>query len=752
MKRKFLICVLVLALFLPVCLGLVPQHGMADEAYHTVRVKLSMASSSSCKFKIAGNYFVSESPSFLLTNGDCTISIVNDNLKISNGSASMVVGPKITLRRYQGATNSSTYLTVNNQKYGNTKYLGDMEFSIVNGSVRLINYVPVETYLYGVVAYEMSNSFPLEALKAQAVCARGYVIDCMQSASSSSTYDIGDTSSDQVYRGYVSSYERVIQAVNETAGKVLTYDGDIIRAYFSASNGGQTERYDNWAQSNGNSSKNLAYYQNADDPYDVANPSSLEELSYIPQTFTEEAIEEMDDIIYDLLLDGAKAQLPDAESVTLKETLSVTPDTRKWSYGESNCYRYALVEMTVVADEEESEVTVKIDLDSLVYSSSNKDGIFSRNYNLRMRGAEVSSDASFPGWYLTSRRWGHGVGMSQRGAQQRAKEGQKYDEILAFYYVNTTMTDYDTKAEDLPALPAVSGVPGRVTSSTLNVRQGPSTSFSVIGTVERGRILTIVRKNAASGWHQVYYEGQLGYVSSGHITILSDATYSIPGWLTTLGEKYYLDENGMILTGLQKIGDKAYYFNADGLLQTGLIVDGEKMYYANESGELQTGSVSIGGKKFTFDEETYAADADDVVLDTSSYEIDRAKNTISGVPREVAIADFKKAFSSSDTTIRIVNAAGQEVTSGVVGTGMRIQTVVGDSAIEDLTILVRADVNGDGYIDVNDILEIQSYILGKKEFGYAQFAVADINEDTYADVNDILCIVEDIIGKKMINP
>lgn len=85
----------------------------------------------------------------------------------------------------------------------------------------------------------MGRRLPAEALKAQTVAARGYAIKRLQ-ANTGVHYDITDTTSDQVYRGYVAnetSEEAVLQAVEQTRGKVLTYGGSIITAYYGATNG-----------------------------------------------------------------------------------------------------------------------------------------------------------------------------------------------------------------------------------------------------------------------------------------------------------------------------------------------------------------------------------------------------------------------------------------------------------------------------------------------------------------------------------
>ena len=96
----------------------------------------------------------------------------------------------------------------------------------------------VEDYLLGVVPYEMSNSFPLEALKAQAVCARTYALSHVRG---DPYYDLEDTTNDQVFRGVNLTYGNAIQAVRDTAGVVGTYKGELASCYYSASNGGQTE-------------------------------------------------------------------------------------------------------------------------------------------------------------------------------------------------------------------------------------------------------------------------------------------------------------------------------------------------------------------------------------------------------------------------------------------------------------------------------------------------------------------------------
>lgn len=118
------------------------------------------------------------------------------------------------------------------------KYRGDLELSQYNGNLAVINELPFEEYLYSVVGAEMGESFPLEALKAQAVISRTYAL------TNENVYDIAhavDNTYDQAYYGMANETDTVIQAVNATRGEVLV-DQQLnpVTAFYSASAGGST--------------------------------------------------------------------------------------------------------------------------------------------------------------------------------------------------------------------------------------------------------------------------------------------------------------------------------------------------------------------------------------------------------------------------------------------------------------------------------------------------------------------------------
>lgn len=148
------------------------------------------------------------------------------------------------------------------------RYRGDLKVFNHSGALDVVNVVGLQGYLYSVVPREMPSSWPLEALKAQAVAARGYAVR----AARASWYDIYDNTHDQVYGGldYSSGEDPgSTAAVQGTAGEVLKYGGSVISAYFSSSNGGRTAAsVDTWGGP-------LPYLASKQDPFDLnaSNPN-----------------------------------------------------------------------------------------------------------------------------------------------------------------------------------------------------------------------------------------------------------------------------------------------------------------------------------------------------------------------------------------------------------------------------------------------------------------------------------------------
>ena len=119
-------------------------------------------------------------------------------------------------------------------------YRGDMAIYNINNTLTVVNFLPLEEYLLGVVPSEMPSKWNLEAHKAQAIAARSYALANLNKRGSHG-YDLKDTPADQAYGGASSETPRTTKAVLSTRGEVLTYDNKIIPAYYHASSGGKTQ-------------------------------------------------------------------------------------------------------------------------------------------------------------------------------------------------------------------------------------------------------------------------------------------------------------------------------------------------------------------------------------------------------------------------------------------------------------------------------------------------------------------------------
>jgi stage II sporulation protein D len=133
------------------------------------------------------------------------------------------------------------------------------------GGVTAVNKVGLENYIRGVVPNESPASWPLEALKAQAVAARSYALG---TNSGNAVFDHYDTVASQVYGGYSSEHPNTNRAVARTAGEVLRSGGEVITAYFHSTSGGYTENVENVFRG----SEHLPYIRGVKDPWDKVSP------------------------------------------------------------------------------------------------------------------------------------------------------------------------------------------------------------------------------------------------------------------------------------------------------------------------------------------------------------------------------------------------------------------------------------------------------------------------------------------------
>ena len=145
-------------------------------------------------------------------------------------------------------------------------YRGILEFRPDTfGGVNAINAVSLEDYIAGVVARESPSSWPAEALKAQAVAARTYAITTSKAGAGFEHY--ADTRS-QVYGGVAAETPSTNQAVADTRGQVVTYDGEPVVTFFFSTSGGRTENVENTNVGAGPQ----PWLKSVEDPYDDVSP------------------------------------------------------------------------------------------------------------------------------------------------------------------------------------------------------------------------------------------------------------------------------------------------------------------------------------------------------------------------------------------------------------------------------------------------------------------------------------------------
>jgi stage II sporulation protein D len=176
--------------------------------------------------------------------------------KLGTYSALRVTGPRGTVLLRGRAANGRV----------NGVYRGAMDFSpgLFSG-VNAINALSLDTYVRGVVGDESPPSWPLEALKAQAVAARTYALTTMKPTAG---FDVYPDTRSQVYGGVAAEEASTDAAVAQTSGEVVTYNGAPVVTYFFSTSGGRTENVENTPLGN----EPRAWLKSVDDPYDTTSP------------------------------------------------------------------------------------------------------------------------------------------------------------------------------------------------------------------------------------------------------------------------------------------------------------------------------------------------------------------------------------------------------------------------------------------------------------------------------------------------
>jgi stage II sporulation protein D len=163
------------------------------------------------------------------------------------------------------------------------RYRGAIKVDLAGGSLRAINVVGLEQYLYGVVPAEVPDDWPAEVLKAQAVAARSYALATRKVGGA---FDLFADVRSQVYRGIDEEEDSTNEAVDDTAAKVVMYRGRVATTYFHSTSGGRTaSAEDVWPNSS-----HVPYLVSVDDPYDSLSPHHTWGPIIVPMTQMQKAL------------------------------------------------------------------------------------------------------------------------------------------------------------------------------------------------------------------------------------------------------------------------------------------------------------------------------------------------------------------------------------------------------------------------------------------------------------------------------
>ncbi len=574
----------------------------ADSGVQYIRVLLSTQGVSSMSVPVKGTFTLAQTQR-TFSDGTLTISGSGSTVTVTHSKeGTLYSGSNATIER-TNLSRDAGYLTIKTVA-GTRNYLGNLQLSASSGVLTVVNRVPLSHYLYGVVGYEMSNLFPLEALKAQSLAAKGYgLLKIRQSGS----YDILDTADDQVYKGYDPASQNVIAAVDATMSDVLYYNNVPLLCYYAASNGGwMILPSDRWT-----SPIYDGAYNYGADPYDLMNPSSPVEKvfisniyseqdmgtaafafldarlmaavaakSIIPKNYTFGGVQSIDSVtssgtagyaddlnhlnvsvtatvranMLPALIpsptpsfaptpsptptfaptpsptptfaptatpsptpaDMTPEPTPEGETPSPTPSMEPTPSpTPTFAPTPSPTPSFAPTPSPTPAIEtvKTSQVSVNFSFAEMTAAGLYRSTILKIFYAAPTNG----------GWYLYHARYGHGVGMSQRGAQYMANTGMTYRDILSYYYPGATMGTMayvfpETIGSTQPASAQTAPSTGKVSGSTVNVRSKASTSGSVVETLTKDTQVTLL--GMTGEWYAVSTpSGKSGFIRYDYITL-----------------------------------------------------------------------------------------------------------------------------------------------------------------------------------------------------------------------------------------
>lgn len=273
--------------------------------------------------------------------------------------------------------------------WNENSYAGKLVIVPVQHTFILVEHVDLENYLYGVLPYEMSYSWPIEALKAQAVAARTYTLKTLEH-SKNKYFDLYSDVRSQMYKGGGKQYPSVKEAVDATKNKVLTYNDQLFYTYYHGNCGGGTDDVTSW----NTHAKSIKPLGGASCAYD-SHSKSYSFKQDIPYA-------KVSKYVHGIGLPGSVKSVKVAHRTSTGRATKLT-----------------------------------------VHTSKGTKTIACNNFRLAvgLRSCKLTKlQLSGKTLHAAGHGYGHGIGMCQDGANGMAKAGKNYEQILKNYYPGAKIT------------------------------------------------------------------------------------------------------------------------------------------------------------------------------------------------------------------------------------------------------------------------------------------------------------------------
>ena len=339
-------------------------------------------------------------------------------------------------------TSDAGYLRVNDRHYAGSITIQPNAY----GSYTVVNAVPLETYLRGVVPHEVGSGAPFAAMAAQAILARTYALKNLHRFQVDD-YQLCANTHCQVYKGLTGTHPRADEAIRQTSGLVLTYNGELVDAVYSSTNGGISAAFEDVWDGDPRPylrpQADIAHQPGK--PLDLRQESSFQAFLAQREGFNEAGVSRLFRWEFSLSLEELNTQLRAGQ-----DYLGIPMPT--WS---------SIAGMQILERSASGRVqAMQLDLQTAEGIHSillRKDQVrlaFPRLYSTLFRIEPLKQGERLAGYRFIGGGFGHGVGLSQYGSYTLARQGFNAAQILAFYYPGTTLAPLGSLSLQLPAASA----------------------------------------------------------------------------------------------------------------------------------------------------------------------------------------------------------------------------------------------------------------------------------------------------------